>query len=154
MIRFGAAAACAFARCAARWQGSTPCGAAIVRVLQCVASFGCVCKVAITIALSCSAVISFGRPRSGRSTRMPAMPSPSHRFGHSRSVGTDVEFLRAISRFVQPVEASRMILIRGTMLRGVLRRSSTEVSHMEPFSASPKSRADLKERKPTSELVL
>jgi hypothetical protein len=99
----------------------TCCAAAIARMLQCVASLGVVFIVASTMMASLSAVIRFGRPLRGRSSRIPRKPSLSYRFRHNKTVGTEVANFLASTRLATPSAAPRMMLIRRTMPRGVMR---------------------------------
>src|SRR5271156_6083323 len=64
--------------------------AAIVRTLQCVASFGVVLIVASTMAASFSGEICLGRPLRWRSSRTPVKPSLWYLLLHSNTVGNEV----------------------------------------------------------------
>src|SRR5438309_10727524 len=79
-------------------------------MLQCVASLGIVLIVASTIMASLSAVIRFGRPLRGRSSRIPCKPSLSYRFRHNKTVGTEVVSFRARTRLAIPSAAPRALV--------------------------------------------
>src|SRR3972149_9663755 len=98
----------------------TPIALAIVRVDQCVASFGVVCRVASTICLTFSA----GRERElrpcGASSDNPGGPCSRNRSAHSKNVGREGFSFLALALCDTPSAASRQMRERRTTLCGVV----------------------------------
>ena len=98
----------------------TPNFDAMVRVLQCVASAGVVCRVASTIALTnLSLVRRLLRP-CGASSAKPVGPCSVNRLRHSNTVGRVIPSWAAMELLEFPSAASRQIRERSTILCAVV----------------------------------
>lgn len=98
----------------------TPCALAIVRVLQCVASEGVVCRVASTTALILRGEILGIRPGRGASFSKPAHRKDKNRCRHSWTVGREMPNSRAMMWLKTPAAAIWMICARCTNRAGTL----------------------------------
>ena len=94
---------------------------AIVRVLQCVAFGGVACKVALTTFCTLSSGIWGRRPGRGASFSSPASRSAKNLSLQSWTVGREMPIVVAMSRFIAPSAAMRIILARSTVLMERLR---------------------------------
>ena len=109
-MNFSCRCGCRLNACQVRQTASweTPKCAASDRVDQCVACFGVLSNVVVTIRSTCSSVTVLGRPGRGSSNN-PSSRRSAKRLRHLDTVGRDTRSRSAISTFETPSAAARTI---------------------------------------------
>jgi len=117
LMRWGCKPLASYTRATLMWL--RPKCRASERVLQCVASFGELCRVVSTIRRLCSASSRRELGLRGGSCSIPGTPACTKRSRQRTTVGREVLSSRAICRLDRPSLANRQIRERKTIFCGV-----------------------------------